>query len=42
VINSINNKYLMGAGTHPHDQGDKAFSKRNIIYGHAYSILDAK
>lgn len=32
----------MGAGTHPHDQGDKAFSKRNIIYGHAYSILDAQ
>jgi len=32
----------MGAGSPAHENGDKAFSKRNIIYGHAYSILDAK
>ena len=32
----------MGAGSPPHANGDKAWSKRGIVYGHAYCVLDAK
>lgn len=32
----------MGAGTPSNPDGDRAFSKRGIVQGHAYSILDAK
>lgn len=32
----------MGAGTPSNPQGDSAYSKRGIVQGHAYSILDAR
>ncbi len=32
----------MAAGSNPHEDGDQASSNRNIVFGHAYSILDAK
>lgn len=30
----------MAAGSNQNQLGDQAFSKRNIVCGHAYSILD--
>jgi hypothetical protein len=42
IINATVNSYLMGAASNSHEEGDRAHSKRNIVYGHAYSILDAK
>lgn len=32
----------MAAGSPPNAKGDTAFSKRGIVQGHAYSILDAQ
>lgn len=32
----------MAAGSNAHDLGDQACSNRNIVYGHAYSVLSAK
>lgn len=32
----------MAAGSQAHEMGDRAFSKRNIVFGHAYSVLDAR
>ena len=42
IITSKANNYLMAAGSNAHELGDQACSKRNIVYGHAYSILDAR
>jgi hypothetical protein len=33
---------LLGAGSPANIKGDKAKSKRNIVQGHAYAILDAR
>ena len=39
---SKNNGYLLAAGSPPNAQGDSVASKRGIVQGHAYSILDTK
>lgn len=39
---SKNNGYLLAAGSPPNSQGDSVTSKRGIVQGHAYSILDTK
>lgn len=41
-MNGKKNGYLLAAGSPEHPQGDQAFSKRGIVQGHAYSVLDAK
>ena len=33
---------MLGAGTPSNPEGDKAYSKRGIVQGHAYSVLDAR
>lgn len=42
MINGKNNGYLLAAGSPSHPDGDQAFSKRGIVQGHAYSVLDAQ
>lgn len=42
LITSKNNGYLLAAGSPPNINGDSVSSKRGIVQGHAYSILDAK
>ena len=32
----------MAAGSQMNENGDMAFSKRHIVFGHAYSILDVR
>lgn len=33
---------MIASGSPPNPQGDSASSKRGIVQGHAYSVLDAK
>jgi calpain-13 len=42
LINAKGNNYLLAAGSPPNAQGDSVASKRGIVQGHAYSVLDAK
>jgi hypothetical protein len=35
------NGYLLAGGSPSNPQGDLAVSKRGIVQGHAYSVLDA-
>jgi hypothetical protein len=42
IITSKKNGYLLASGSPPNPQGDSISSKRGIVQGHAYSILDAK
>lgn len=42
IISSKKNGYLLAAGSPPNPQGDAVCSKRGIVQGHAYSVLDAK
>jgi hypothetical protein len=42
IIDSMQNEYLMAAGSPSHADGDRAHSKRGIVQGHAYAILDAR
>lgn len=32
---------LMGGGTPPHAQGDSAINESNIVFGHAYAVMQA-
>ena len=42
LTSSINNGYLLAAGSPSNAKGDTVCSKRGIVQGHAYSILAAK
>jgi hypothetical protein len=42
IITSKKNGYLLASGSPPNIQGDLVSSKRGIVQGHAYSILDAR
>lgn len=42
ILTARENEYLMAAGSPSHADGDKAYSARGIVQGHAYAVLDAK
>lgn len=42
LLMSIKNGYLLAAGSNASARGDADKSKRGIVQGHAYSILDVR